>query len=75
MRLIILLFVVVVIGLVAARQLQTPPKPADTAVNSPEGPPAVPTQPQGLQGFERDMSQFQQDAVQRRQQHIDEAAK
>ena len=66
MRVVLLLLVLAVIGLTLAQLLGgKPPAPATPREASDRTPPlpAVPTRPQDLKGFERDMNRFIQDAA------------
>ncbi|MDS4068723.1 MAG: hypothetical protein RKO24_03800 [Candidatus Competibacter sp.] len=64
MRVVLLLLVLAVIGLTLAKLLGgKPPAPATPREASDRALPAVPTRPQDLKGFERDMNRFIQDAA------------
>ncbi|MDS4041760.1 MAG: hypothetical protein RKP20_11340 [Candidatus Competibacter sp.] len=64
MRVVLLLLVLAVIGLTLAKLLGgKPPAPAIPREASDRALPAVPTRPQDLKGFERDMNRFIQDAA------------
>lgn len=68
MRVVLLLLVLAVIGLTLAQLLGgKPPAPAIPREASDRAPPpVVPTRPQDLKGFERDMNRFIQDAAKER---------
>jgi hypothetical protein len=70
---VLLLIAAAVIGLTLTRWLGEPPAPArgfpDTM--DPAAAPAVPTRPQDLPPFERDLNQFMEDAAEERRRQID----
>jgi hypothetical protein len=78
MRMIILLVVLLVIGLLAVRQLDIrAPSTTDPAIGNVEqptgkAPPAVPTRPQDVQAFGEQMNQFINDAASERKQRIEQ---
>jgi len=72
MRILLLLVGLAVIGLTLARWLGQPPKsapvpPEATTTTAP----AVPTRPQDLKPFERDINRFMQDAATQRNREAD----
>lgn len=70
MRIIIILVVLAIIGLLAARQLQAPaPSPDNRAKDTP---PAVPTRPQDVPKFQKDMNQFMEDQGKKQHDRIEQ---
>lgn len=78
MRMIILLVVLLVIGLLAVRQLDigapSTPDPAIGKEGQPtvDAPPAVPTRPQDVQAFGEQMNRFINDAASERKHQIEQ---
>lgn len=72
MRMLILLIALAIVGVIVARQLAGPADTPDTAVTDETSVPDVPTKPQELDGFERDMSRFVQDSAAARRERIDQ---
>lgn len=66
MRVVLLLVVLAVIGLTLARWLVPKPPPAPPPHTAEPAPPTVPTRPQDLKAFERDLNRFMQDAATQR---------
>ena len=71
MRILLLLVVLAVIGLTLARWLDQPPKTAPVPPNAATTAPAVPTRPQDLKAFERDINRFMQDTATQRNREAD----
>jgi hypothetical protein len=73
MRIVLLLIAGAVIGLTLTRWLGEPPAPArglpDAVESAPA--PAVPTRPQDLPQFERELNRFMEDAAEERRRQID----
>jgi hypothetical protein len=71
MRIVMLLVVVAIIGMTLVQWLgHKPPSPVvapETTDNA--APPAVPTRPEDLKKFEKDINQFMQDAARQRQEN------
>jgi len=74
MRLILVLIALLVVGLLVKHQLTDQPAPVTEipAIDAPQ-PPAVPTRPQDVPGFDKDMNQFMDDAEARQKQQIEQA--
>ena len=79
MRVVLLLLVLAAIGLSLAQWLgDKPPNPASSQeafMSDRVAPPAVPTRPQDLKGFEKDMNRFIQDAATEQARQIERAEK
>ncbi|MFO7640819.1 MAG: hypothetical protein R6X17_06015 [Candidatus Competibacteraceae bacterium] len=75
MRIVLLLIAAAVIGLTLTltRWLGEPPAPARELPETPDpaAAPAVPTRPQDLPQFERDLNRFMEDAAGERRRQID----
>ncbi|HOW75913.1 MAG TPA: hypothetical protein P5102_09865 [Candidatus Competibacteraceae bacterium] len=72
MRMVMLLIVLAIIGLTLARWLgHKPPPPPPVSQETPDRatPPAVPTRPEDLKAFEKDINRFMQDAARQRQEN------
>ena len=71
MRIIMLLIVLAIIGLTLTKWLgrpsSAPPPSSETADHA--GPPPVPTRPEDLQKFEKDLNRFMEDAARQRQEN------
>lgn len=67
MRILLLLLVLAVTGLTLAQWLGKPPAPAVPKQAPSDTPmPVVPTRPQDVKAFERDLNRFMQDAAKQR---------
>lgn len=75
MRMLILLIALAIIGLIIAQQLAGPAEKPAAPTDSPATAPEVPTRPQELRGFERDINRFVQESAQTRRETIDEEAR
>ncbi len=71
MRMVMLLIVLAVIGMTLVQWLgQKPPAPViSRETPDPAAPPTVPTRPEGLKKFEKDINRFMQDAARQRQEN------
>jgi hypothetical protein len=69
MRIVMLLIFLVIIGMTLTRWLGHPPSPPPVSEETPGqvAPPAVPTRPEDLKKFEKDINRFMQDAARQRQ--------
>lgn len=75
MRLLIILIVLAIIGVLTARQLEKPaPEPA-TQGQSKDAPPRVPTRPQEVPKFQKDMNQYMEDQGKKQHDRIDRVAR
>ncbi|HKJ07892.1 MAG TPA: hypothetical protein VKA76_02275 [Gammaproteobacteria bacterium] len=72
MRLILLLVALVIVGLLVARSIQHSASPAAAGpqVHSSSGPPQVPTTPQGVPGFKKNINGFVHRTEQQQKQRI-----
>lgn len=70
MRILMLLVVVAIIGMTLAQWLghKPPPPVAAPEAGDHAAAPTVPTRPEDLKKFEKDMNQFMQDAARKRQE-------
>jgi hypothetical protein len=73
MRIVLLLIAGAVIGLTLTRWLGEPAAPARglPETTDPAAAPAVPTRPQDLPQFERELNRFMEDAAEERRRQID----
>lgn len=70
MRIVMLLIVLAIIGLILTQQLgHKPPPPIVQETPDRAAPPAVPTRPEDLKAFEKDINHFMQDAARQRQEN------
>ncbi len=72
MRIVILLIVLAIIGLTVTKWLGRPvPTPAvSQTLPDRAAPPAVPTRPEDLKNFEKDLNRFMQDAARQREDNV-----
>ncbi len=79
MRVLLLLLVLAVVGVTLAQWLGSkPPNPLaaqETAVPNRLMPPTLPTRPQDLKGFEKDINQFVQDGTKQQARQIERREK
>lgn len=80
MRVVLLLLVLAVFGVTLAQWLGNKPSnpaPRETSRSSSDrvAPPAVPTRPQEMKRFEKDMNQFMQDAASERARQMESQEK
>lgn len=79
MRVVVLLLVLAVIGVTLAQWLgsrSSPPVPGqEPSMSDRLPPPAVPTRPQELKGFENDMNRFMQDSAKRQARKLESQEK
>lgn len=74
MRLIILLAALLIVGLLVLKSMHPAAPPATTATTgNTQNPPAVPTTPQGVPTFEKDMNHFVNKAEQAQKKQIQQA--
>ncbi|HYW02911.1 MAG TPA: hypothetical protein VFA86_03130 [Gammaproteobacteria bacterium] len=75
MRLILLLVALAIVGLLVARSLHhpAPPAAATPQAHSTSGPPRVPTTPQEVPGFKKNMNSFVHRTEQQQKQRIQRA--
>jgi hypothetical protein len=71
MRIVLLLIAAAVIGLTLTRWLGEPPARELPETPVPAAAPAVPTRPQDLPQFERELNRFMEDAAEERRRQID----
>ncbi|MCB1778287.1 MAG: hypothetical protein KDI50_12705 [Candidatus Competibacteraceae bacterium] len=71
MRIVILLVVAAMLGMILVQWLgHKPPLPvAASETTDSAAPPAIPTRPEDLKKFNKDINQFMQDAARRRQEN------
>lgn len=72
MRMVILLLVLAILGVIAARQLAGPGDTSETSAIADTSTPDVPQQPRELDDFERDMGRLMEESAAARRQRIDE---
>ena len=72
MRMVMLLVVLAIIGLALTRWLGHKPPPPPVSQETPDHAalPAVPTRPEDLKKFEKDINRFMQDAARQRQENV-----
>lgn len=69
MRMVMLLIVLVIIGLTLTQWLGHKPPPVARETPDRAAPPVVPTRPEDLKVFEKDINRFMQDAARQRQEN------
>lgn len=71
MRMVMLLIVLAIIGMTLVQWLgHKPPAPViSQETPDPAAPPAVPTRPEDLKAFEKDLNRFMQDTARQRQEN------
>lgn len=69
MRMVMLLIVLAVIGLTLTQWLGHKPPPVVQETPDRAAPPSVPTRPEDLKTFEKDINRFMQDAARQRQEN------